>query len=62
MERNPGLEPSEPLDPTAVAFGDGLTDPLAPGDDDERTLTVDKVIDDLQGPDPLDPQHTYLHE
>jgi hypothetical protein len=28
MEKNPGVDPDEPLDPTAAAFGDGLPDPF----------------------------------
>jgi hypothetical protein len=42
MERNPGRDPNEPLDPTAAAFGDGLPDPLEPNDEPAENVAIDK--------------------
>jgi hypothetical protein len=55
-------DPSEPADPTAAAFGDGLPDPTDPGADEDDRLPIDKLIDDLQGPDLEDPNQTFLPE
>lgn len=57
---DPPQDPNQSPDPTAAAFGDGLPDVLEP--DDEQTLPVDKVIEEIQGPDIQDPNHTYLPE
>jgi hypothetical protein len=56
---DPPVNPDEPVDPTAAAFGDGLLDDLG---SEEETLPIDKVIEELQGPDLQDPNHTFLHE
>jgi hypothetical protein len=55
-------DPTEPADPTAAAFGDGLPDPINPGTDEDDRLPIDKMIEDLQGPDIENPDHTFLPE
>lgn len=57
---DPPVNPDEPVDPTAAAFGDGLPDDL--GSEEDQILPIDKVIEELQGPDLQDPNHTFLHE